>query len=237
MKVGDIMGKALIIGGGSGIGYEIAKTLSKNNYEVVCVGRKEKNNFDFNYIKCDVSISDEVINLFNRDIYDVLIYCAGTISSEEESFKYCEEEINELIDINLKGCIRTNQLFIDKCLENNVSGKIINISSISNKGSKYFPIYAASKAGILAYTKSIASRYETIKANVISPGVIKTDMSYHETPNFDEYIPGIIENTPAKRLGNTIDIANAVEFLVSSKAGFITGQELIIDGGYTLPKE
>lgn len=62
-------------------------------------------------------------------------------------------------------------------------------------------------------------------------------MSYHETPNFDEYIPSIIENTPAKRLGNTTDIANTVEFLLSDKASFITGQEIVVDGGYTLPKE
>ena len=231
------MKKALIIGGGSGIGFEIAKTLSSNDYVVTCVGRKERENFDFEYVKCDVSKGDEVIKLFNNNVYDVLVYCAGIISSEEESFKYNEEEINSIIDINLKGCIRTNQIFIDKCLENSISGKIINISSISNKGSKYFPIYASSKAGILAYTRSIASRYETIKANIISPGVIKTDMSYHETPDFDQYIPSIVLNTPAKRLGNTVDIANAVEFLLSDKAEFITGQELIVDGGYTLPKE
>ena len=230
------MKKLLIIGGGSGIGYEIAKTLNSNNYDVTCVGRKGRNNFEFNYIKCDVS-KDNMSSLYETNIYDVLIYCAGIISSEEESFNYNEEEINSLIDTNLKGCIRCNQLFIDSCLKNNISGKIINISSISNKGSKYFPIYAATKAGILSYTKSIASRYDKIQSNVISPGVIKTDMSYHETPNFDEYIPSIIENTPAKRLGNTTDIANTVEFLLSDKASFITGQEIVVDGGYTLPKE
>ncbi len=230
------MKKVLIIGGGSGIGYEIAKTLNSNNYDVTCVGRKERNNFEFNYIKCDVS-KDNINSLFETNIYDVLIYSAGIISSEEESFNYNEEEIDSLIDTNLKGCIRCNQLFIDSCLKNNISGKIINISSISNKGSKYFPIYATTKAGILTYTKSIASRYDNIQANVISPGVIKTDMSYHENPNFDEYVPGIIENTPAKRLGSTTDIANTVEFLLSDKASFITGQEIVVDGGYTLPKE
>lgn len=231
------MKKALIIGGGSGIGFEIAKSLDLNGYEVICVGRKERDNLKFKYIKCDVSKSDEVIRLFDNDPYDVLVYCAGIISSEEESFKYMEEEINNIIDNNLKGCIRTNQLFIDKCLENSIAGKIVNISSILNKGSKYFPLYASSKAGIVTYTKSIASRYENIKANVISPGVIKTDMSYQETSNFDEYIPSIINNTPAKRLGSTIDIANTVEFLLSDKAEFITGQEIVVDGGYTLPKE
>lgn len=228
------MKKALIIGGGSGIGYEIAKTIS-NNYDVTCVGRKDRDNFEFKYIKCDVS-KDDIKSLFD-EVYDVLIYDAGIISVNEESSSYDENEIDTLIDINLKGCIKCNQLFIDSCNKNNVSGNIINISSISNKGSKYFPVYATTKAGILTYTKSIASRYENIRSNVISPGVIKTDMSYHETPNFDDYISDIVENTPAKRLGNTLDIANAVEFLLSDKSSFITGQEIVVDGGYTLPKE
>ena len=230
------MKKVLIVGGGSGIGLEIAKTLNQNNYEVTCVGRKERDNFEFDYIRCDVS-KDDVKSLYEANTYDVLIYCAGVISSEEESFAYNEEEINELVDTNLKGCIRCNQIFIDSCIKNGIEGKIINISSISNKGSKYFPIYAATKAGILTYTKSIASRYDKVQANVISPGVIKTDMSYHETPNFDEYVPSIIENTPVKRLGSTTDVANVVEFLLSDKATFITGQEIVVDGGYTLPKE
>ena len=230
------MKKALVVGGGSGIGFEIAKMLHSNSYDVTCVGNKDRDDFEFNYIKCDVS-KDSVNTIYETNMYDVLVYCAGIISSEEESFSYNEEEINDLVDTNLKGCIRCNHLFIDSCLKNNIPGKIINISSISNKGSKYFPVYAATKAGILAYTKSIASRYETIQANIISPGVIKTDMSYRETPDFDEYIPSIIENTPVKRLGNTVDIANTAEFLLSDKARFITGQEIVVDGGYTLPKE
>ena len=90
---------------------------------------------------------------------------------------------------------------------------------------------------MLAYTKSIASRYENVQSNVISPGVIKTDMSYQESPDFDDYISEIVDNTPVKRLGNPLDIANTVEFLLSDKAEFITGQEIVVDGGYTLPKE
>lgn len=228
------MKKALIIGGGSGIGYEIAKKL-ETTYDITCIGRKDREEFEFNYIKCDVS-KDDLEDIFMNN-YDVLVYCAGIISSEEEPYYYNEEEINNLIDINLKGCIKCNQLFIDSCLNNDIYGKIINISSVSNKGSKYFPIYAATKAGILTYTKGIASRYKEIQANVISPGVIKTDMSYVETSNFDDYIPEIIEKTPRGRLGDVKDIANAVEFLLSDKADFITGQEIVVDGGYSLPKE
>ena len=82
------MKKVLIIGGGSGIGLEIDKTLDSNNCDVTCVGRKDRNNFDYNYVKCDVSKSEEVIKLFRDNVYDVLVYCAGIISSEEESYNY-----------------------------------------------------------------------------------------------------------------------------------------------------
>lgn len=231
------MKKVLIIGGGSGIGFGIANKLKNSDYDVTCVGRKKRDNFELAYKQCDISKNENIANLFDNELFDVLIYCAGIISSKEESYNYNPDEIDNIIDINLKGCIKTNQLFIDNCLKNGINGKIINISSISNRGSKYFPIYATTKAGILTYTKSIASRYEFIKANVISPGVIKTDMSYIETPNFDDYIPDIVNNTPAKRLGTPEDIANVVAFLLSGESDFITGQEFIIDGGYSLPNE
>ena len=129
---------------------------------------------------------------------------------------------------------------IDNWKENNIKGNIINIGSIAARnGSKYFPIYASSKGGIIAFSKSIASRYGEygIRCNVISPGVIKTPMSYIETPNFDDYIEEIENKTPLKRLGNPQDIANVALFLANNSSYFITGQEIIVDGGYTLSQE
>ena len=129
---------------------------------------------------------------------------------------------------------------IDKWKENNIKGNIINIGSIvANNGSKYFPIYSASKAGIVAFSKSIASRYGKlgIRCNIISPGVIKTPMSYIETPDFDDYIEDIENNTPLERLGNPDDIAKVALFLDSDNSLFITGQDIVVDGGYTLSQE
>ena len=76
-----------------------------------------------------------------------------------------------------------------------------------------------------------------IRCNVISPGVIKTPMSYIETPDFDDYIQDIENNTPLRRLGNTEDIAKVALFLDSENSLFITGQDIVVDGGYTLSQE
>lgn len=169
-----------------------------------------------------------------------MINCAGIISSGEEKEKYNYLELNNIIDTNLKGTISMCLQIIDKWKENNTKGNIINIGSIVAKnGSKYFPIYSASKAGIIAFSKSIASRYGElgIRCNVISPGVIKTPMSYIETPDFDDYIEDIENNTPLRRLGNTEDIAKVALFLDSDNSLFITGQDIVVDGGYTLSQE
>ena len=105
--------------------------------------------------------------------------------------------------------------------------------------SAFLTLSEKSVKGIVAFSKSIASRYggDGIRCNVISPGVIKTPMSYVETPNFDDYIEEIENKTPLKRLGNPTDIAKVALFLDSDNSEFITGQEIIVDGGYTLSQE
>lgn len=241
--------KVLITGGGTGIGEAIAKTFYKDGYEVYILGRRkdklEKVSNDTNnsikYYVCDINNDNDVEQIINElDGIDTLINCAGIISSDEESEKYNELELNNIINTNLKSILGICLQMIDKWRENNIKGNIINIGSIAAKdGSKYFPIYSSSKGGIIAFSKSIASRYGEygIRCNVISPGVIKTPMSYIETPNFDDYIEEIESKTPLKRLGNPNDIANVALFLDNNNSEFITGQEIIVDGGDTLSQE
>lgn len=241
--------KVLITGGGTGIGEAIAKLFCKEGYEVYILGRRreklEKVHSDtnnlINYFVCDINNENDVKQIVNQiDEVDTLINCAGIISSGEESEKYDYLELEDIINTNLKSIISICLQIIDKWKENNTQGNIINIGSIvARNGSKYFPIYSSSKAGIIAFSKSIASRYGEygIRCNVISPGVIKTPMSYIETPNFDDYIEEIEDKTPLKRLGSPNDIANVALFLDSDNSEFITGQEIVVDGGYTLSQE
>jgi len=239
----------LITGGGTGIGEAIAKAFCKNGYEVYILGRRkeklekvcEDSSNSINYFVCDINNDNDIKQILNKlDKIDTLINCAGIISSDEESEKYDYEELNDIINTNLKGILSICLQMIDKWREDNLKGNIINIGSIvARNGSKYFPIYSSSKAGIIAFSKSIASRYGEfeIRCNVISPGVIKTPMSYVETPNFDDYIEDIENKTPLKRLGNPNDIAKVALFLDSDNSEFITGQEIVVDGGYTLSQE
>lgn len=241
--------RVLITGGGTGIGEAIAKLFCKEGYKVYILGRRkeklEKVHKDTNnlidYFVCDINNANDVKKIINQiDRIDTLINCAGIISSGEESEKYDCLELNDIINTNLKSILSISLQMIDKCKENNIKGNIINIGSIAARnGSKYFPIYSSSKAGIIAFSKSIASRYGEygIRCNVISPGVIKTPMSYVETPNFDDYIEEIENKTPLKRLGNPNDIAKVALFLDSCNSEFITGQEIVVDGGYTLSQE
>lgn len=238
----------LITGGGTGIGKAIAKTFYEKGYKVYILGRRKEKleevcndtNNSINYFICDISNGNDIKQIINKlNNIDTLINCAGIISSGEEKEKYDYLELNSIIDTNLKGTIMCLQM-IDKWKENNIKGNIINIGSIvANNGSKYFPIYSASKAGIVAFSKSIASRYGKlgIRCNIISPGVIKTPMSYIETPDFDDYIEDIENNTPLERLGNPDDIAKVALFLDSDNSLFITGQDIVVDGGYTLSQE
>ncbi len=241
--------KVLITGGGTGIGKAIAKAFYEKGYEVYILGRRKEKleevcndtNNSINYFICDISNNNDIKQIINElNNIDTLINCAGIISSGEEKEKYDYLELNNIIDTNLKGTISMCLQMVDKWKENNIKGNIINIGSIvANNGSKYFPIYSASKAGIIAFSKSIASRYGElgIRCNVISPGVIKTPMSYIETPDFDDYIEDIENNTPLGRLGNPDDIAKVALFLDSENSLFITGQDIIVDGGYTLSQE
>ena len=175
-------------------------------------------------------LMEEVVAHFGS--IDILVNNAG-ITKDTLLLRMKEEDFDTVIDINLKGafnCIKHASKYMLK----QKSGKIINISSVIGQvGNAGQMNYAASKAGILGMTKSAAKELAPrgITVNAVAPGFIETDMTDVLSDKVKE---GILSNIPLKTLGKPEDVANAVAFLASSEANYITGQVINIDGGMVM---
>ena len=240
---------ALITGGTSGIGKYIALELAKQGFNIVLNYRNmkddtldlkkeiESNNVKCLLIKADVSKFDECKQMVDETIkelesIDVLINNAG-ITKDTLLMRMKEEDFREVIDINLVGTFNMTKNVVPYMMKKR-SGKIINVSSVvgvvGNAGQSN---YAASKAGIIGFTKSLAKELASrnILVNAIAPGFIETKMTDVLSDNVKE---NILNQIPLKRMGTPQEIANLVEFLVSDKNSYITGQVINIDGGMVM---
>ena len=204
----------------------------------VAVGRKEIEDLGQQAIKYSANVSDfaqvskmvdDIIGEFGR--IDVLVNNAG-VTRDTLILRMKEEDWNKVIDVNLKGVFNCSKACA-KYMIKQKKGKIINISSIVGIYGNIGQVnYAASKAGIIGLTKSLAKELGSrgITVNAVAPGFIETDM----TASLLEKNSDIISMIALKRLGSPHDVANLVVFLASKKADYITGQIIAIDGGMTL---
>lgn len=163
---------------------------------------------------------------------DILVNNAG-ISSTGLIQDLSEEELNRLFSVNVYGTIFASQAVLPKMIAKK-SGKIINISSVWGMvGASNEVAYSASKAAIIGFTKALAKEVgpSNIHVNAVAPGIIMTDMvSDYTVEEFDD----IRSNIPLDRIGSTEDIANAVYYLASDEANYITGQVLSPNGGWII---
>ena len=236
----------LITGGSRGIGKSIVEVLVKNGANVgftftssdlaannIC---KELNSKDAKCIayKSDASKFDQCEKLVNSflddfETIDVLINNAG-ITKDNLLMRMSEEDFDKVIEVNLKSVFNMTKACQRVFLKNR-RGSIINMSSVVGvKGNAGQSNYAASKSGIIGFSKSIAQELgsRNIRCNVIAPGFIKTEM----TDNLSEsIIEGWTENIPLKRPGESHDVANLCLFLASDLSNYITGQVINVDGG------
>lgn len=170
---------------------------------------------------------DDVIAEFGT--IDVLINNAG-ITKDNLLMRMSEEDFDKVIEINLKSVFNMTKA-VQRTMLKNRKGSIINISSVVGvKGNAGQSNYAASKAGILGFTKSIALELgsRNIRCNAIAPGFIETEMTAKLN---EEVVQGWRDSIPLKRGGSTEDVANACLFLASDMSAYITGQTLNVDGG------
>ncbi|MBN2221983.1 MAG: 3-oxoacyl-[acyl-carrier-protein] reductase, partial [Vallitaleaceae bacterium] len=176
------------------------------------------------------AMMEEVLKDYGQ--IDLLVNNAG-ITKDQLMLRMTEDDFSQVVDINLKGsfnCVKA----VTKSMFKKRSGNIINISSvvglIGNVGQVN---YAASKAGVIGMTKSLAREYaaRNIRVNAIAPGFIDTDMTESLSAELKEKI---VNNIPLNALGKPEDIADMVVFLASDKAKYVTGQVIAVDGGMTM---
>ena len=237
---------ALITGGTRGIGKEIACTLAEENYDIIINYRTEneelmklKKEIEQKRDRClllkgDVSnfedckkLVEEAINRMNH--IDVLVNNAG-ITKDMLLMRMKPEDFNEVINVNLIGTFNMTKYVINYMMKER-KGRIINVSSVVGiSGNAGQTNYAASKAGIIGFTKSLAKEVASrnILVNAIAPGFIQTDMTNILKENVKDEIAKTI---PLKRMGTAKDVANVVKFLVSEDSSYITGQVIQVDGG------
>ena len=239
----DLNGKNIIVTGASGgIGYSIIEKLDKVGANILASGtRIEKLNelknkyVNIKTLRFDISQSnkiDEFIENATNELggnLDCLINNAG-ITQDNLAIRMSLEEWKKVIDINLTSTFLMSKYAIKKMLKNKY-GKIVNITSVvGHTGNLGQVNYTASKAGIIAMSKSLSIEYakKNININCISPGFIKTAMTDKLDNKFKE---AIISKIPSARLGEPDDIANAVVFLCSDQSSYINGETLHVNGG------
>lgn len=237
---------ALITGASRGIGKQIAITLAKEGYSIVINYRtnnesidnlkKEIEGFDTEClaVQGDISsyedcerISKTIMEHFGK--IDVLVNNAG-ITKDMLLIRMKQEDFKQVIDVNLVGTFNITKNIAQHMIKAR-SGRIINIASVVGiSGNAGQANYAASKAGIIGFTKSLAKELagRNILVNAIAPGFIKTDMT---NVLKDEVKEGILNTIPLKREGTPEDVANVVKFLASDDSSYITGQVINVDGG------
>ncbi len=237
---------AFITGATRGIGKEIALTLASEGYDIALNYRTMndsvntlKSDIESKGVHCllvkgDVSSYEDAENMIKEIItklerIDVLVNNAG-ITKDGLLIRMPKENFNDVINTNLIGTFNVTKMVVSQMLKQKY-GKIINISSVVGiSGNTGQCNYAASKAGIIGFTKSLAKELgsKNILVNAIAPGYIQTSMTDSLK---DEIKEDIAKNIPLKRLGEPKDIANLVKFLASEDSSYITGQVIHVDGG------
>lgn len=240
------MSVAIVTGGSRGIGREIALGLAKRGDMVaICFSGDETTaqktveecamyKVKAMCVKADVSNPEDVKNLFEKvkatlGPVEILVNNAG-ITKDGLLIRMSEQDFDQVLDINLKGAFLCTKAAIPDMMKAR-KGTIINITSVVGlSGNPGQANYAASKAGLIGFTKTVAKEYggKGIRCNAVAPGFISTKMT-DALP--EETRKGYLSQIPLKRFGTGEDVAKAVAFLASDEASYITGQVLSVDGG------
>ena len=241
----------VVTGASSDIGISIVKRLTEEGAKVVMLGRKldvlesAKSAIDNKDaaipMQCDIideaQVSQTVEQILNKyGSIDILVNNAGAINEPVHFHEMSDSEIKKLIDVNMHGVFKMTKAILPSMRENK-NGCIVNIGSISSERAiprVHLAVYSSTKAAISMFTKAIAVEYArtNVRCNCVNPGIINSGMikPYLDDPQARKVLE---DRLPMGRVGEPVDVANAVLYLVSDEANWITGTILNVDGGKT----
>ncbi len=247
----SVAGKVSVVTGASrGLGKAIALELAQAGARLACVATRAENTAgtvaeikrqggEALAFGCHVEVANEVTSLFGHveselGPVDILVNNAG-ITRPQLTLEMTEENWNQHVDINMKSIFLCSQA-AGRQMKENVGGCIVNIGSILGRNA--FPAtlgYCASKAAVDQMTRVMAIEWArfNIRVNCVASGYIESDMVDGLEDDGKLTVKDLIKRTPQRRLGSGTDIAKAVHFLASEDAGFITGEVLVVDGGWS----
>lgn len=242
---------AIVTGATSDIGISIAQRFVEEGAKVVLLGRKLetlekaraslKNKDSAVSMQCDIVDEAQVLQAIEQIIskygsIDILVNSAGAINDPVHFHEMPDSEIKKLIDVNMYGVFKITKAVLPNMRENK-KGCIINIGSISSERAipkVHLAVYSATKAAITMFSKAIAVEYarSNVRCNCVNPGIINSGMikPYLDEPKARKVLE---DRLPLNRIGEPADVANAVLYLSSDEANWITGTVLNVDGGKT----
>lgn len=245
----------VVVGGAGGIGAAVSKALAHEGGRVAVldvsdekgeqiVTEVEESGCAARYWHLDVVVESEVSSVYGEvaDYFggiNVLVYSAGITGSHSRAHDATEKDFDQIYAVNVKGCWLSTKYAVPYMLRLG-SGSVINISSIMGLvGGASLPLYHGTKGAVRLMTKADAISYapDGIRFNSLHPGPIETALSIgaaeSDPMGRDEYMRRLIESVPLGHRGEPADVAAGVVYLASDESKFVTGTELVIDGGYT----
>ena len=232
------MKTVIITGANKGIGLASSRLLSKK-YNIIGIARKKISNFPGAFIACDLSNEAEINELCEfikkkyKKIYGIVNNAGASYGQSVKNFDL--KTFDKSINLNLRAAIHLSKEFVDQMIKNK-EGRIINIASRAALGRENRTSYSAAKSGLYGFTRTWALELakHKITINTISPGPILTELQKKNNNQSKNYKKKFLSQNPMGRFGKPEEVANAVDFFISEKSSFITGQCLYVCGGMSV---
>lgn len=234
--------RILVTGASSGIGRAVAQRCVADGASVLATGRRlsalEELDAAHRFV-CDLrepGAAEACVAEAVRQLggIDGVVHAAGTVLRNQDPRSTSDEQIDDMLLDNLSVPQRVSRAALGALRR---GGSLVLVSSqLSRIGAPGYATYCAAKGGIDALVRALAVDVgpDGIRVNAVAPGLVLTPMAYVGRDNFDELVPAIAERHPLRRLGRPDDIAGPVAFLLSASSAFITGQSIVVDGGFTI---